>query len=57
MKSRIDFFIESLKSYRDILTKQQIKTLRGQAIHGDLDGAKKGLKKLVERAGNDENND
>lgn len=57
MKSRIDFFIESLKSYRDVLTKQQMKTLRGQAIHGDLDGAKRGLKKLVERAENDENND
>lgn len=41
----IDSFIRSLKQYR--LTKQQIKTLRGQALSGDLAGAQKGLKKAV----------
>ena len=41
----IDRFIGSLKHYR--LTKQQIKTLRGQALAGDLAGAKKGLNKAV----------
>ncbi len=31
------------------LTAQQKKTLRGQAIAGDLDGARKGFEKLMER--------
>lgn len=31
------------------LTTQQIKTLRGQALSGDLEGAKKGFEKLMER--------
>ena len=38
-------FIRSLKKYK--LSKQQRKTLRGQAINGDLEGAKKGLEKLT----------
>ena len=47
----IDRFIGSLKHYQ--LTKQQIKTLRGQALAGDLAGAQKGLKKAVaNNAGN-----
>lgn len=41
----IDSFIRSLKHYR--LTKQQIKTLRGQALSGDLAGAQKGLERTV----------
>ncbi len=41
----IDRFIGSLKHYR--LTKQQLKTLRGQALAGDLTGAQKGLMKAV----------
>ena len=41
----IDRFIRSLRHYR--LTKQQIKTLRGQALNGDLAGAQKGLMKEV----------
>lgn len=42
-------FIELLKNYRRILPKQTIKTLRGQALAGDLMGAKKGLKKEVSK--------
>lgn len=30
------------------ITKQQRKTLRGQAINGDLEGAEKGLNKITE---------
>ena len=41
----IDRFIGSLRHYR--LTKQQIKTIRGQALAGDLAGAQKGLMKVV----------
>ena len=38
-------FIRLLNKYT--LTKQQRKTLRGQAINGNLEGAKKGLEKLT----------
>lgn len=41
----IDRFIGRLKHYR--LTKQQIRTLRGQALSGDLAGAQKGLARMV----------
>ena len=44
-----DFFIKSLKQYG--LTKQQIKTLRGQALSGNLDGARKGIARLIEKGG------
>lgn len=43
----IDSFIRSLKNSQ--LTKQQIKTLRGQALTGDLVGAQKGLERMVTR--------
>lgn len=49
-KHEIDSFIGSLKHYR--LTKQQIKTLRGQALAGDLAGAQKGLQKVVAKHAN-----
>ena len=38
-------FIRLLNKYT--LSKQQKKTLKGQAINGDLEGAKKGLEKLT----------
>lgn len=38
-------FIQNLKHYP--LTKQQIKTLRGQALAGDLIGARKGLERTI----------
>ena len=44
MKNDIYKFIRGLRKYD--LTKQQRKTLRGQALSGDLIGAKKGLEKL-----------
>lgn len=36
-----------LKAYRNDLTVQQYKTLRGQILAGDDAGAMKGLKKLL----------
>ena len=41
-------FIKALKIYKDILPKQTLKTLRGQALSGDLIGAKKGLDYLLQ---------
>lgn len=46
-KTEIDIFVESLK--RQTLTNQQIKTLRGQALAGDLEGASKGLAKIIKQ--------
>lgn len=45
----INLFIKELKNYRNIIPKNHIKTLRGQAINGDLKGAEKGLIKLITR--------
>ena len=42
-------FIKLLKDYRGILPRQTIKTLRGQALAGDIEGVKKGLKKEVSK--------
>ena len=36
-----------LKACRDKLTVQQYRTLRGQVLAGDPDGAMKGLKRLL----------
>ena len=40
-------FMRSLK--QSGLNRQQIKTLRGQALSGDLSGAQKGLERMVLR--------
>jgi hypothetical protein len=40
-------FIKDLKMYRGEIPKQVLKTLRGQALSGDVEGAKKGLKKIT----------
>lgn len=36
-----------LKYYKHRLTRQQYSTIKGQIKKGDLDGAYKGLKKLI----------
>lgn len=43
---RANLFIRNLRQYYGRLTDQQIKTLRGQALSGDLEGAWSGLKRL-----------
>lgn len=40
-------FIDLLKDFRGVLNNQQIKTLRGQALAGDISGALKGLDKSL----------
>lgn len=42
-------FLMELKQYKDVLPKQTIKTLKGQALSGDLEGARKGLHKVIRR--------
>lgn len=41
-------FIKHLHQYKDTLTPQQLRTLRGQALAGDVPGARRGLKRLTE---------
>lgn len=41
--------IKQLKAHRGELTRQQIQTLKGQALAGDADGAMRGLQKILER--------
>lgn len=42
-------FIRELGLYRHLLPKQTIKTIRGQALGGDLEGAKRGLKNTLRK--------
>lgn len=42
-------FIKELKTHKGNLSPQQYRTIRGQAIAGDIDGANKGLRKLLKR--------
>lgn len=42
--------IKLLDKYKSKLTKQQYKTLRGQCLAGDAEGAIKGLYKILRRA-------
>ena len=42
-------FLAMLKMHDGELTQQEYKTLRGQAINGDIDGATKGLERLLRR--------
>lgn len=41
-------FLDELHHYYDVLTTQQLRTLRGQALSGDIAGARKGLERLLE---------
>ena len=40
-----------LNSFRNKLTKQQYRTLKGQILAGDTDGAMKGLRKIIGSVG------
>lgn len=45
----LNTFMKRLKTKRDVLTRQEFRTLKGQAINGDVDGASRGLDKLMRR--------
>ena len=40
-------FLRHLKAYRNMLPRQTILTLRGQALSGDVEGAIRGLAQLL----------
>lgn len=43
--------LELIKAHKNILTPQQARTLKGQCKAGDIDGALKGLHKILKRRG------
>jgi hypothetical protein len=45
----LQIFIKRLRTYARALTPQQIRTLKGQAIAGDIAGAQKGLARILMR--------
>lgn len=42
-------FLKRLQSCKAQLSKQQFKTIRGQALSGDIGGAEKGLNRILRR--------
>jgi len=46
-RTRIEGFLRLLRNHSNGLTRQQIKTLRGQALSGDVQGADKGLQRIL----------
>ncbi|MFT8313424.1 MAG: hypothetical protein ABF633_04115 [Clostridium sp.] len=42
-------FMKQLNQNKNILSKQQYRTLKGQAVAGDVMGANKGLIKILQR--------
>ena len=50
MKTNVDTqFWRDLKNSRQHLTKQQYRTLKGQAVKGNVMDARKGLQKILHR--------
>ncbi|HPK16650.1 MAG TPA: hypothetical protein PKW41_11690 [Clostridia bacterium] len=47
----INRFIKRLAAYKNRIPAQQLKTLRGQALSGDVAGAQKGLERICKKAG------
>ena len=48
-------FVRSLSTHRAKLTAQELRTLKGQALSGDLEGAAKGLNKCIAAKSRKEN--
>ena len=46
----ITAFLELLGAYRTQISKQALKTLRGQALSGDIEGAMRGLIHILQKA-------
>lgn len=52
-KTGITAFKKTLGKYRRILSKQQISTIKGQALSGNLEAARKGLNRIINERGID----
>lgn len=51
MKAEITAFIKVLGKHRNILSKKQISTIKGQALSGNLEAARKGLNRIINERG------
>lgn len=49
MNSTLNEVLKILKAHRGKLTRQQLRTLKGQALAGDTDAAIKGLQKILQQ--------
>lgn len=45
-------FIKELKKHRNKINRQTLKILRGQAMAGDVEGARKGLRRVLKSGNN-----
>lgn len=43
-------FLHTLRAYRRQIPKQSLQTLRGQALSGDIEGARRGLAHILQRS-------
>lgn len=49
MTPTINDAMKQLKAHREQLTRQQVRTLKGQILAGDIAGAMKGLDRLINK--------
>ena len=49
MKTELIEFMKTLKANKKNITRQQFRNIRGLAFAGDINGARKGLYKLLDR--------
>lgn len=49
MKTEPNQFLDTLKSNKKNLTRQQYRTIRGQALKGNVMDARKGLQRVLKR--------
>ena len=56
MNFRLNRFMKKLKNNRPYLSNQQYRTIKGQALSGDIDGAQKGLNSLLRRCAYEQQN-
>lgn len=56
MNFRLNSFMKKLKNNRPYLSNQQYRTIKGQALSGDVDGAQKGLNSLLRRCAYEQQN-
>ena len=48
---KVNNFLDRMRRAEKLMSHQEFMTLRGQAIHGDIEGAEKGFRKILERGG------
>lgn len=51
VQTEITAFIKVLGTYRKILSKQQISSIKGQALSGNIEAARKGLSRILNERG------